>query len=79
MIGKYEDMLVSGRLDKINQTTTSMIAEAEELKYQLHYPFAAQNLNDRSRRAATARIERLWDHGVIPYEIETNFTGMFVL
>jgi len=29
----------------------------------------------RSRRAATARTERLWDHGVIPYEIEANFSG----
>jgi tolkin protein len=29
----------------------------------------------RSRRAATARNERLWDHGVIPYEIEANFSG----
>lgn len=27
------------------------------------------------RRAATARLERLWDYGVIPYEIEANFTG----
>ena len=31
----------------------------------------------RSRRAATARTERLWDHGVIPYEIETNFSGRY--
>jgi len=31
----------------------------------------------RSRRAATARTERLWDHGVIPYEIEANFSGTF--
>lgn len=34
--------------------------------------------NDRrSRRAATARPERLWEHGVIPYEIESNFSGEF--
>ncbi|TRY80941.1 hypothetical protein TCAL_04726 [Tigriopus californicus] len=31
----------------------------------------------RERRAATAVSERIWDHGVIPYEIEEgNFTGM---
>ncbi|KAL1117925.1 hypothetical protein AAG570_004238 [Ranatra chinensis] len=29
----------------------------------------------RSRRAATARKDRVWDHGVIPYEIDGNFSG----
>ena len=29
----------------------------------------------RSKRAATARTERLWEFGVIPYEIESNFSG----
>ena len=29
----------------------------------------------RNRRAATARPERLWEHGVIPYEIQANFSG----
>ncbi|XP_064635870.1 tolloid-like protein 1 [Lineus longissimus] len=29
----------------------------------------------RLKRAATARSERLWDHAVIPYEIEANFSG----
>lgn len=29
----------------------------------------------RPRRAATARTERIWDHGIIPYEIDKNFTG----
>ena len=29
----------------------------------------------RHKRAATARRERLWDDGVIPYEIEGNFSG----
>ncbi|XP_013385673.1 bone morphogenetic protein 1 [Lingula anatina] len=27
------------------------------------------------KRAATARPERLWDYGVIPYEINANFSG----
>ena len=30
----------------------------------------------RNRRAATARPERLWEFGVIPYEIESNFSGV---
>jgi len=29
----------------------------------------------RKKRAATARPERIWDYGVIPYEIEANFSG----
>ena len=29
----------------------------------------------RSKRAATARPERIWDYAVIPYEIEANFSG----
>lgn len=29
----------------------------------------------RSVRAATARGDRLWEHAVIPYEIESNFSG----
>ena len=31
----------------------------------------------RTRRAATGRPERLWDYGVIPYEIESNFSGTY--
>lgn len=30
----------------------------------------------RRSRAATARKERVWDYGVIPYEIDGNFSGM---
>lgn len=29
----------------------------------------------RATRAATARKERVWDYGVIPYEIDGNFSG----
>ena len=29
----------------------------------------------RSKRAATARPERIWDYAVIPYEIDANFSG----
>lgn len=29
----------------------------------------------RITRAATARKERVWDYGVIPYEIDGNFSG----
>jgi tolkin len=29
----------------------------------------------RITRAATAKKERIWDYGVIPYEIDGNFSG----
>ena len=28
------------------------------------------------RRAATARLERIWENAVIPYEIDANFSGV---
>ncbi|GAB1598696.1 tolloid-like protein 2 [Argonauta hians] len=31
--------------------------------------------SSRTRRAATARLDRLWTYGVIPYEIQSNFSG----
>lgn len=30
----------------------------------------------RVTRAATAKKERIWDFGVIPYEIDGNFSGL---
>lgn len=36
---------------------------------------AAASALIRNRRAATARKERIWDFGVIPYEIDANFSG----
>lgn len=34
-----------------------------------------RHMRARARRAATARKERVWDFGVIPYVIDSNFTG----
>lgn len=34
-----------------------------------------KQLHRRVTRAATARKERVWDYGVIPYEIDGNFSG----
>ena len=39
------------------------------------YETSFVNVHARNRRAATARSERLWDYAVIPYEIESNFSG----
>lgn len=37
--------------------------------------FQNHQTNRRVTRAATARKERVWDYGVIPYEIDGNFSG----
>lgn len=36
----------------------------------------SQRSYNRWKRAATARRERIWDYGIIPYEIDTHFSGM---
>lgn len=35
----------------------------------------SQNTHHRVTRAATAKKDRIWDYGVIPYEIDGNFSG----
>ncbi|KAK2718001.1 protein tolkin-like [Artemia franciscana] len=42
-------------------------------KHKKHWHSAAKS---RRVRAATARKERVWDYGVIPYEIDANFSGL---
>lgn len=38
-------------------------------------PVSEASRSWRTRRAATARQDRLWEYGVIPYQIEANFSG----
>ncbi|KAG5891255.1 hypothetical protein JTB14_019663 [Gonioctena quinquepunctata] len=37
---------------------------------------APNNPRTRVKRTVTARPERVWDYGIIPYEIDGNFSGM---
>lgn len=46
--------------------STKSILETRHKELQHHH---------RATRAATARKERIWDYGVIPYEIDANFSG----
>lgn len=48
-------------------TSAKPINEIEEI--------AQQHILSRVTRAATAKKERIWDFGVIPYEIDGNFSG----
>lgn len=36
-------------------------------------------VNIRIKRVVIVRLERLWDYGVIFYEIEVNFGGKFLV
>ncbi|KAJ6633667.1 Dorsal-ventral patterning protein tolloid, partial [Pseudolycoriella hygida] len=56
----------------LNEITTEMpaierVSDSERLKELQHH--------HRITRAATAKKERIWDYGVIPYEIDANFSG----
>jgi hypothetical protein len=57
-------------LDKAQPTKTTET-------YQGGYDDSSATTHKRRRvqRAATARKERVWDYGVIPYEIDGNFSG----
>ncbi|CAG2171053.1 unnamed protein product [Oppiella nova] len=48
---------------------------ANNIAFSPYFAMHSHEPHDRTRRAATARAERLWDYGVIPYEIEANFSG----
>ncbi|OQV15507.1 Tolloid-like protein 2 [Hypsibius exemplaris] len=71
-----------------NNSTKQPLAEGRRLKLWLSKrnstrKSGAYNLSSsqvpmrhlRNKRAATARMERIWDYGVIPYEIDKNFSG----
>lgn len=52
-------------------------------EFEPNFDFKVKNYYRRVRepyrrvtRAATARMERIWDYGVIPYEIDANFSGL---
>jgi len=50
--------------------------EFYDIEHKPKYKSGTRHLYlSRIRRAATARKERVWDHGVIPYEIDGNFSG----
>ena len=63
--------LPKGWTKSVDYCSLCMCNYDKKLREQHTQPLPEQ----RNRRAATARPERLWEHGVIPYEIESNFSG----
>lgn len=48
---------------------------ASQLSFEIAPSLGHHQPHRRVTRAATARKERVWDYGIIPYEIDGNFSG----
>ena len=78
---KVEDLVNSDTSDELISLHDRRLRSIEF--YNQHKPKYSENERGtrhslgptRIRRAASARKERVWDHGVIPYEIDGNFSG----
>lgn len=81
----YQDPTPNGSvytfITNTTSTPTTMPDKAQPTKTTEKYPggyddsSATTHTSRRVKRAATARKERVWDYGVIPYEIDGNFSG----
>ncbi|KAJ8911951.1 hypothetical protein NQ315_012762 [Exocentrus adspersus] len=65
----------------VNSTDQSVSKLRKEKNEEILHKRKKRHQNKRRRRnrvtrAATARKDRIWDYGVIPYEIDGNFSGM---
>lgn len=58
-----------------SSTTANRPKRNQKQQRKLRMNEKEEIIHRRSRRAATARKERIWDFGVIPYEIDANFSG----
>ncbi|CAK8687745.1 unnamed protein product [Clavelina lepadiformis] len=70
---RRRDGATSGR-DEENRIVKSPKRRHRRLRYRSRKQ-RAEEVHHRLRRAATARPERIWPHGVVPYYISSNFTG----
>lgn len=66
------------RLFKREEEKTESDGKPHVIAEYQNFPTSMDFINKPQRRvtrAATARKERVWDYGVIPYEIDGNFSG----
>ncbi|ODM91924.1 Tolloid-like protein 2, partial [Orchesella cincta] len=84
-----KEALVQGEFNRTSKAKSGEVEDGEESLGEGEDGFSSEFLfeedifmssfngdgSGRSRRAATARRERIWDFGVIPYEIDGNFSG----
>ncbi|KDR10358.1 Dorsal-ventral patterning tolloid-like protein 1, partial [Zootermopsis nevadensis] len=72
--GRESVQTTSTDVNKISYRPGNSLGTAQLTKPPAEEPAATQKRR-RVVRAATARKERVWDYGVIPYEIDGNFSG----
>lgn len=46
-------------------------------RFKILQCFSRSKRSVRRKRAATARTDRIWEYGVVPYEINSSFSGLF--
>lgn len=61
---------------KFTALHSRLIVSIFQFGFHSRSPSAVTSHHHRSTRAATAKKERIWDFGVIPYEIDGNFSGL---
>ncbi|XP_039956467.1 dorsal-ventral patterning protein tolloid [Bactrocera tryoni] len=65
---------------EVNSNTAGKSGNKVEASLEMELQNAENSRLSRSRnrmvRAVTAKKERIWDYGVIPYEIDGNFSGL---
>lgn len=52
-----------------------IVSDSGEIRRSLTVKEKLARRASRVNRAATARSDRIWEYGVIPYEIDGNFSG----
>ncbi|KAL4240771.1 Bone morphogenetic protein 1 [Mactra antiquata] len=70
---KRIEMKQSKKLKKKDRNAKHVMKEKKKYTKKIESEETLEH--SRAKRAATARPERVWDYGVIPYEIESNFSG----
>lgn len=65
----------TSHLDNLVQRYKSLVAKWDKKLQSAETEHAQIHTQSRITRAATAKKERVWDFGVIPYEIDGNFSG----
>jgi hypothetical protein len=79
--GSESTQSVSTYITSTTSSPTKLLDKAQPAKttekYQSGYDDGSVTTHTRRRvqRAATARKERVWEYGIIPYEIDGNFSG----
>ena len=71
----HDNKSASGRMTKRPRSPKTSKVKRNKRKARVRQDSEKSTTLIRNRRAATARKERIWDFGVIPYEIDANFSG----